>query len=153
MVLALAIVTLAVVAPTDAGSYSTSTSTERSLVGAINTVRAARGLRPLRIDRSLLRAARSHSAHLLRTDRFAHGDMGRRLARHGARGPRFGENLAWGSGSSIAPRSVVGAWMRSARHRANLLRPGWRRIGVGALRGAYRGHSAATVVTADFAGS
>jgi uncharacterized protein YkwD len=38
-------------------------------------------------------------------------------------------------------------------HRANLLRPGFNRIGIGAARGTFHGLPDALVVTADFAGS
>jgi uncharacterized protein YkwD len=47
----------------------------------------------------------------------------------------------------------VRGWLASPGHRANLLRPGWTRIGIGARVGAFRGYSGVTVVTADFAGS
>jgi len=43
--------------------------------------------------------------------------------------------------------------MASAGHRANLLRPGWTRIGIGSRLGTFHGYTGATVVTADFAGS
>jgi uncharacterized protein YkwD len=89
---------------------------------------------------------------MLRTGRFTHGAMGARLAAHGVRGPLYGENLAWGVGRSAAARTILRSWMASPGHRANLLRPGWRRIGVGALTGTFLGRRGATVVTADFAG-
>ena len=131
---------------------TTQTQSERALLGAVNGVRASHGLRPLRVDGALVRAARSYSARMIRTGVFAHGAMGARLAEHGARGPVFGENLAWGVGSSAAARAIVKSWLASPGHRANLLRPGWTRIGLGALRGTFQGHRGATVVTADFAG-
>ena len=131
---------------------TTQTQSERALLGAVNGVRASRGLRPLRVDTALVRAARAYSARMLRTGVFTHGALGARLAEHGARGPVFGENLAWGVGSSAAARAIVGSWLRSPGHRANLLRPGWTRIGLGALRGTFQGHRGATVITADFAG-
>ena len=129
------------------------TQRERSLLAAVNGVRASHGLRPLRIDPKLQSVARSYSATLLRTGQFTHGDMARRVAGSGARGPAFGENLAWGTGPYAAAGSIVGSWMRSPGHRANLLRPGWTRIGIGAVRGTFRGYAGATMVTADFAGS
>ncbi|MGZ8717231.1 MAG: CAP domain-containing protein [Gaiellaceae bacterium] len=130
----------------------TLSASERALVSVVNDVRGDHGLRPLRVDRALTRAARAYSATLLRTGVFTHGAMGARLAEHGARGPMFGENLAWGTGSRASARSVVRAWLSSPGHRANLLRPGWKRIGIGALKGSFQGHRGATVVTADFAG-
>jgi uncharacterized protein YkwD len=128
------------------------TSREASLVGTVNAVRAAHGLRPLSVDTKLVRAARAYSATLMRTDAFTHGALGSRLDRYGVRGPLFGENLAWGVGSQSSARSIVRAWLASPGHRANLLRPGFRRVGIGTRVGSFRGHGGATVVTADFAG-
>jgi uncharacterized protein YkwD len=126
---------------------------ERSLLRAVNGVRASYGLARLSVDPALQRAARGYSRTMLRTNQFTHGDMGARLQAQGARGPRFGENLAWGTGSWATASRIVANWMASPGHRANLLRPGWRRIGIGAVRGVFLGYAGATVVTADFAGS
>jgi uncharacterized protein YkwD len=131
---------------------TTQTRAEQSLLVAVNDVRAAHNLRPLRVDAQLLEAARAHSAELLRANIFEHGSFAERIALHGVRGPAFGENLAWGTGRLASARSIVSAWMASPGHRANLLRPGWNRIGIGALSGRFLGHRGATVVTADFAG-
>ena len=136
-------------APAEAGSL---TSSEASILGVVNSVRAAHGLAALRSDGPLTKAARSHTANLIRTDVFTHGSFAARLASYGARGPRFAENLAWGTGSRASARSIVRAWLASPGHRANLLRPGFRRIGIGARVGTFQGHGGATVVTADFAG-
>jgi uncharacterized protein YkwD len=125
---------------------------ERSLLAAVNGVRTAHGLRKLSVDPALQGAARAYSRTMLRTNRFTHGAMGARLAAHGVRGPRYGENLAWAVGPGSAARRIIASWMASPGHRANLLRPGWRRIGIGALKGTFQGYAGATVVTADFAG-
>ena len=136
-----------------AGSEATALNqSERSLLIVVNEVRGNHGLRPLKVDPALARAARSYSATMIRTDVFTHGDMFGRLARSGAAGPMYGENLAWGTGLYARARHVVRGWMASPGHRANLLRPGWNRIGLGALKGNFLGYSGATVVTADFAG-
>lgn len=145
-----AVLTLAPAAT--AGPQATLNQHERSLLAAVNGVRASQGLRTLRVDATLVRAARSYSAQLIQTDVFTHGAFGARLAQSGARGPTFGENLAWGVGTMASPDSIVRGWMESPGHRANLLRPGWTRIGLGALRGNFQGYAGATVVTADFAG-
>jgi uncharacterized protein YkwD len=63
-----------------------------------------------------------------------------------------GENLAWGTGSLGGAHAIVAAWLASPEHRANLLRPSFRRVGVGDVAGTFQGHSGAHVVTADFAG-
>jgi len=128
------------------------TSAESSLLQAVNQARAAHGLGLVRLDASLERAARSHSADMLRRDYFAHGAFTSRLLSFRARGPVLGENLAWGTGSYAAAASIVAAWLASPEHRANLLRPGFTRIGIAAPQGAFLGNGGAVVVTADFAG-
>jgi uncharacterized protein YkwD len=122
------------------------------LLAAMNEVRAAHGLAPLRLDPRLQRAAHAHSSDMLRRNYFAHGPFVSRLTRFGVRGPRVGENLAWGVGTGADPRQVVRSWLASPRHRKNVLRRGFRRVGIGLLVGPFAGYSGATVMTADFAG-
>jgi uncharacterized protein YkwD len=126
---------------------------EAELLRAINQARAQHGLAPLRVDPALERAARAHSRTLLRTGSFGHGNFVRRLTSFGARGPSIGENLAWGVGAQAGTAGVVQSWLASASHRANLLRPGFHRIGIGRAVGTFRGYAGAAVITADFAGS
>jgi uncharacterized protein YkwD len=128
------------------------TTRQMVLLETINAVRRAHGLAPLRIDPSLTDAARFHTLDMLRRDYFAHGDFANRMVRFRAHGPTVGENLAWDSGSGSA-RVLVDAWLASPDHRANLLRPGFRRIGIGLARGSFLGHPDTTVVTTDFGGS
>jgi uncharacterized protein YkwD len=125
---------------------------EPSLLSAMNKVRAANGLAPLRLDPRLQRAAHAHSTDMLRRNYFAHGRLVSRLARFGVRAPRVGENLAWGVGAGADPRHVVRSWLASPRHRANLLRHGFRRVGLGLRAGPFAGHGNALVITVDFAG-
>jgi uncharacterized protein YkwD len=126
------------------------TSSETSVLRAMNSARTSRGLAPLRVDYRLERAARAHSADMLRRQYFAHGSFFARLSGSGAAGPVFGENLAWGP---VSASWVVSQWLASPEHRANLLRAGFRRVGVGALTGTFEGNAGAFVVTADFAGT
>jgi len=119
----------------------------------MNRTRAAHGLKPLKIDWRLQRAARSHSKDMVRRNYFAHGPFGRRVSRFGARGPKLGENLAWGAGHRARAQAIVRAWLASPSHRANLLRPGFRRVGVASVTGKFAGVRRARVVTADFAGT
>lgn len=149
----LSVVAVALALAPAATATTTLTSSERSLLAAVNEARAAHDLRPLRVDTKLVHAARAHSTTLLREDVFTHGAFAARIARSGARGPAFGENLAWGTGSYASAKSIVRSWLDSPGHRANLLRPGWDRIGIGARVGTFLGQGGATVVTADFAGS
>jgi uncharacterized protein YkwD len=131
-----------------AGSLSGS---EASLVQTINGIRKSHRLAPLRVDIRLVRAARGHSASMMRRQFFAHGSVSARALAQGARGPIFGENLAWGTG--VTATWVVNQWLASPSHRAVLLRPGFRRVGVGYAFGTFAGRGGAAVVTADFAGT
>jgi uncharacterized protein YkwD len=89
---------------------------------------------------------------MVRRNYFAHGPFVSRLARFGVRGPRVGENLAWGVGTGADARRIVQQWLVSPRHRANLLRRGFRRVGIGTASGTFAGYRGAVVMTADFAG-
>jgi uncharacterized protein YkwD len=135
-----------------AAGKATLTSEESSLLSAMNQARIAHGLRPLHADARLERAARSHSSTMLRTGTFFHGAFTARIRRAGVRSPRVGENLAWGVGALSRARAILSMWLASPGHRANLLRPGYRLVGVGALRGSFSGYRDALMVTTDFAG-
>ncbi len=148
--LAAAFVVLTASAPAGAARLS---SRDASLLRVVNITRAAYHLAPLGVDPTLQRAARAHSLEMIHSGAFSHGDFRNRMVGFGARGPAIGENLAWGVGSMAAARTIVDEWLASPEHRANLLRPGFRRIGIGSVNGSFAGHGGALVVTADFAGS
>jgi uncharacterized protein YkwD len=118
----------------------------------MNSARDAHGLAPLRIDRRLQRTACGHSLAMLRTDTFSHGAFATRIRRAGVRARRVGENLAWGVGALAQAQSIVSLWLASPEHRANLLRPGYRTVGVGIRVGTFEGHAGASMITTDFAG-
>jgi uncharacterized protein YkwD len=118
----------------------------------MNRVRAAHGLGRLTPDRHLQRAARTHSMEMIGANVFAHGAFSTRMADFNVTGHVAGENLAWGTGTLATAHAIVAAWLASPEHRANLLRPAFKRVGVGDLVGAFLGHRDAHVVTADFAG-
>jgi uncharacterized protein YkwD len=136
----------------DAAGTASLTRTESSLLTAMNEARRAHGLRPLRADGRLERAARGHSSEMLRSGAFYHGAFSARIRSVGVRSPKVGENLAWGVGALSQARAIVNTWLTSPGHRANLLRPGFRLVGVGALRGTFGRYRGALMVTTDFAG-
>jgi uncharacterized protein YkwD len=144
------IVALIVVAP--AAGATAMSSPEAQLLHQMNVVRAQHGLHALRFDPRLEQAARFHSREMIDGDVFQHGAFASRMVRFGVQGTLAGENLAWGTGSLGTAQSVVASWLASPEHRANLLRPSFRRVGVGELTAAFRGFDGARVVTADFAG-
>jgi uncharacterized protein YkwD len=130
----------------------TPTRAELALLHAMNEARHAHGLAPLRIDARLERAARGHSSAMLRTNTFSHGAFATRIRQTGVRARRVGENLAWAVGPLAEAHSIVNLWLASPEHRANLLRPGYRTVGVGIRVGTFEGYAGASVVTTDFAG-
>ena len=109
----------------------------------VNAERTSRGLAALKVDRSLERAALGHASDMVEHSYFSHnGRNGSEIADRVRATGYFrsadwiiGENLAWGSGAMGAPSSIVGAWMRSSGHRDNILRAGYREIGLGVVSG------------------
>jgi uncharacterized protein YkwD len=149
-VFAVFLLVLAVLVSVPAAQARGLTGSEASLLTTMNAVRQAHGLPALRVDFHLVRAARGHSADMMRRQYFAHGSVAGRVVAAGARGPVFGEDLAWATG--ITANWVVEHWLASPSHRAILLRPGFRRVGIGYAFGTFIGRGGAGVVTADFAG-
>ena len=143
-------------------SASVKTAGKRALVHAtlcvLNVERRKRGLRPLRLNRKLSRAARGHSSamasrHFFSHDSLAGGSFVDRIRRtgylRGARSWNVGENIAWGYGSLGTPRAIGRAWMNSPGHRANILSGSFRAIGIGIAAGTPSGGGGATYTT-DF---
>jgi uncharacterized protein YkwD len=131
---------------------ATPTAAELAMLQAMNSAREAQALAPLRIDGRLQRAACGHSRAMLRTDTFSHGAFAARIRRAGVRARRVGENLAWGVGALAEAHAIVNTWLASPEHRANLLRAGYRTVGVGIRVGSFGGYADASVITTDFAG-
>src|SRR3989442_10254674 len=67
-------------------------NSEASLLQTMNAVRTSHGLAPLRVDIHLVRAARAHSADMMRRQYFAHGSVAGRVLSRGAPRPVFGED-------------------------------------------------------------
>src|SRR3954447_4947465 len=121
------------------------TAMSSATVCLLNAERTQRGLRPLKLDRRLSRAAAVHAGDMVRREYFSHDSLSGssfvdRIRRTGyLGGPRawfVGENLAWGSGDRSSPPAIVSAWMHSPVHRANILQRRFRQIGLGLVMGA-----------------
>ena len=119
----------------------------RATLCLINAERRARGMRPLRGNAALARAALRHSRDMVRRKYFSHTSRsGRtfvdriRVTGYLRRARRWtvGENLAWGSSYRATPAQIVRAWMRSPGHRANILNRRFREAGLGIAIGAPR---------------
>jgi uncharacterized protein YkwD len=104
---------------------------EQEAIEALNEVRRANGLAPLRESGSLNNSSGDYARRMLRHDFFGHGASidvagGFRSA---------GETLAYHTGWNAQPRRTVARWMNSPGHRAVLLSPGFRWVGMGLARG------------------
>ena len=133
---------------------------EPQLLAAINDFRQAHGLSALRLSRGLTLAASRHSLSMAEHGYFEHASLDgsafwRRVeATYPRKGRRWsvGENLAWAY-PGLSARQTLELWLSSPPHRANLLSPVWREVGIGAVRafagGVYNGHDV-TILTADF---
>ena len=124
---------------------------EQSLLTAINSARASAGVAPLRSSAPLTSAATWQSQVLARAGILDHtspdgSTLTDRLARARWHGGQAGEDLA----VATSPALALSMWMQSPGHRENLLRPTFRTIGLGLVRGVWNGRSA-LYVTADFA--
>jgi uncharacterized protein YkwD len=117
----------------------------RTTLCLLNNRRADHGMRALRLSSRLGKAARGHSADMARRGYFSHdsrsgGSFVERIRSAGylgqARSWKVGENIAWGTGRLATPGSIVTAWMHSPGHRANILNPAFRELGVGVTDGA-----------------
>jgi len=102
------------------------------LFGLINDSRADIGLAPLKRNRSLDSLAQGHSADMAANGFVGHisptnGDLEARLLRQGLRPSLALENVARGRQIS----RIHGNLMTSPAHRANILDPGVREIGIG----------------------
>jgi uncharacterized protein YkwD len=145
------------ITPTPAhASKASMNARERAVVRSINRQRAHHGLGHVRGSAALARAADYHSWEMLDANYFAHesrdgAPFDARVRRY-TRRRALGETLAMLGGGcrhGMATR-VVRMWMNSPGHRAILLSPAFRRVGIGARAGSL-GSGRACVVTADFA--
>src|SRR5688572_1273100 len=117
-------------------------SAEAATFCLLNHERERHGRPRLARDERLDVASRRHSRDMARRDFFAHRgpDGSRPVQRMRAAGwPRArrlsAENLAWGEGRASSPAEIVEGWMDSPGHRANILHPRLRWVGVGIVSG------------------
>ncbi len=125
---------------------------ERRVIRLVNRIRTRHGLRRLKASHPLAEAAVEHTGDMLRRDFLSHASsdgtaMGDRVRRYTGAKHWVGENIAAIPGRATA-RKAVQMWMASPPHRAVLMSPAGRRIGVGKRRGKL-GSARRAVITAD----
>jgi uncharacterized protein YkwD len=113
---------------------------EEQMLEMINEERRKQGLKILRADPELTAVAREHSKDMFVRGYFSHytpegKDPFYRMRAAGVKFLVAGENLALAQSLSIAHEGL----MNSPGHRANILRPGFGRVGIGIFDGGMRG--------------
>lgn len=123
-------------------------ASRRRVLAAVNEVRGAEGLAPVTADVRLDEVAQRYAEALLERGRLDH--VGRdgstpaeRVRRAGYRYRRVMENLARGW---FEPEEVVGRWLASPGHRANVLARGVEQTGLGVGAGLVDGEAVAVWV-------
>jgi len=97
-----------------------------------NIERSKLSLPPLTFNTQLLNAAATHSQNMALQDFFSHtgkdgSSLGSRISATGYQFSAAAENIAAGSST---PEQVVSSWMNSSGHRANILNPNLKEIGI-----------------------
>jgi uncharacterized protein YkwD len=137
-------------------------SLQSGLLVELNQIRVGHGLVPLKLNDALSAAADQHTTEMLQDGYFAHSSADgssfwKRIQHYYPSGAyhvwSVGENLVW-SGGALDATGALNLWMASPEHRANILSPRWREIGISALSetgapGAFGGDSV-TLVATDF---
>jgi uncharacterized protein YkwD len=157
-----ALIVPSVAAPSTARAAPRLSTLEFGVLRQLNAIRADHGLVALKPSAALTAAAADHTREMGAVGYFAHDSkdgtafwkrVGRWYPAGGSQYWAVGENLLWAS-PDVAPATALDQWMASPEHRANILKPEWREVGVSALHvdaapGDYSGR-AVTIVTTDF---
>ncbi len=107
---------------------------ECAFLKLVNDYRRANGVRPVVLSRSLSAAADFHSAYMARTDDVDHTLSGGASWSQNIR--NFGYPSSLGVGENVlagrqSSSGALGLWKTSPPHRANMLDPNWKSIGIG----------------------
>ena len=105
-------------------------------IGAINRIRAERGMPSLGENSTLTKIARGHSEDMARRGYFSHTSPDGRRARDrlAARGVTYrtvAENIQKNRGHDNPVSVAIESWMRSKSHRQNILTAAFRETGLG----------------------
>lgn len=101
------------------------------VLALVNAARAEEGLSPLVLDQAICTAAAVRAQEIIGT--FSHtrpngASCFTVLSEYGISYMASGENIAAGQST---PEAVMASWMNSPGHRANILSPSFRKLGVG----------------------
>jgi uncharacterized protein YkwD len=129
------LLTAAAGAPRDGSGY-TLTEGEKKFLELTNAERARHKLPPLKLNLTLSKVARAHSANMAKQNKMVHvldgKDQFARIKGSGYRYRYAGENVARGN---IEITEMVEALMKSEGHRKNILKKEYTELGVGLALG------------------
>jgi uncharacterized protein YkwD len=137
-----------------------SPAADHAVLCLLNQRRAVHHLAPLRNNARLTGGARRHSRQMVSDRYFSHNgpdnsSVVTRVRRTGyllgARAWSVGETIAFGEGASATPAALVAMLFASPPHRAILLAPGYRDIGIGIWSGAPISGPPGSTLTLDLA--
>jgi uncharacterized protein YkwD len=156
--LVVAVVSVMGLGTLSAGTAAAAATPRAALLVQINAVRLAHGLHAVQPAILLHDVALGHSDDMILRDYFSHTSpsgwtLKDRLMHSGfVKGYIWqgGETLAWGLGPTATPVATIQAWLHSPEHRAILLAPNWRQVGISRACGHFLGHVGACVWTADW---
>ena len=112
--------------PPPSGPCATAKS---DILRLVNQARAANGVSPALTDDSRLdTAAQAHTNYMTSTLNFDHTGWVAEIAATGYPGGTLGQNIAAGYTTAS---SVMQGWMNSPGHKANILNPSFKNLGVG----------------------
>jgi hypothetical protein len=108
---------------------------DKTLLDSANDDRAAAGLTPLKWDPALAKAAHQHALRMAHMNQLSHQFPGEpsmqdRARQAGARFSMIAENVAQGPTAA----SIHTQWMNSPPHRANLLDPELKAVGISVVQ-------------------
>ena len=145
-----------------ANQASATAALDSGVFAQLNQIRVEHHLRPLSLSPELSQAALVHTQDMVSKGYFEHNSANgqsfwKRIGQYYPNSDfsywAVGENMLWTSGQATPSQSMA-MWMASPEHRANILNPAWRQIGIAAVNspsapGTYGGQDV-TVVTTDF---
>ncbi|WP_300643490.1 CAP domain-containing protein [Nocardioides sp.] len=119
----------ALLAPAPGAAARTAADFESAVHAATNTVRVDHDLGKLRKKGCIDRFANRQAKKMATEGEMFHQDLGPITDKCGL--TMVGENVAYGFTKA---GTLIKAWMDSPGHRANILTPGYRQLGVGARK-------------------
>jgi uncharacterized protein YkwD len=128
------------VTPTDANSAQVNAA----ILCLVNGERADNNLPPLTSNPQLQQAAEGMGARMVKEQFFSHTTPDGKSVVDRVEPTGYipdsgdwvvGENLAWGNGALATPQAIVNGWMNSPGHRANILAPDYKDIGLADAQG------------------